>query len=477
MKARLRALRLALRTTSVRLAAVQWAVTFLSVVLVLGMIVRATENLLAGESRTVLATELRGFADIHALGGLPALVGAIDRRVAERQWDANVYLLVAPDGSYLAGNLDAWPSGAPTEPVPVVQEGLLRIFRTDLGRPAQVNAVTVQLLDGARLLLGRDAEIEARSREALGLAVALGLIFATLAAAASGWVLSRMLLGRIGGITRTAQAIISGDLSQRVPAASGGDEFDRLAETLNRMIDRIEGQMGELRLVTDSLAHDLRSPLTRLSLHLNQAQASEETSGEAMDRALDEVAQIERLLKTMLDLARAEAGIGQDQMAPVDLGALAEDIAELFEPLAETREVALVVEVAEPVVLSGHRDLLFLALSNLVENALRFAPAGSRVLIFLANGEGPRLGVADSGPGIPAEARQRAVGRFVRLDSAEAPTTGTAPRTGLGLALVAAIARLHDARLLLEDNAPGLRAVLAFPVTRAVADGHGRDGS
>ena len=461
MKARLRALRLALRTTSVRLAAVQWAVTFLSVVLVLGMIVRATEDLLAGESRTVLATELRGFADIHALGGLPALVGAIDRRVAERQWDANVYLLVAPDGSYLAGNLDAWPSGAPTAPVPVVQEGLLRIFRTDLGRPAQVNAVTVQLMDGARLLLGRDAEIEARSREALGLAVALGLIFATLAAAASGWVLSRMLLGRIGGITTTAQAIISGDLSQRVPAASGGDEFDRLAETLNRMIDRIEAQMAELRLVTDSLAHDLRSPLTRLRLHLNQAQAK--APGETMERALDEVAQIERLLKTMLGLARAEAGIGQDQMAPVDLGALAEDIAELFEPLAETREVTLAVEVTEPVVLSGHRDLLFLALSNLVENALRFAPAGSRVLIFLANGDGPRLGVADSGPGIPAGARQRAVGRFVRLDSAEAPATGTAPRTGLGLALVAAIARLHDARLLLEDNAPGLRAILTFP--------------
>lgn len=475
MKARLRALRLALRTTSVRLAAVQWAVTFLSVVLVLGMIVRATEDLLAGESRTVLATELRGFADIHTLGGLSALVGAIDRRVAERQWDANVYLLVAPDGSYLAGNLDAWPSGAPTAPVPVVQEGLLRIFRTDLGRPAQVNAVTVQLMDGARLLLGRDAEIEARSREALGLAVALGLIFATLAAAASGWVLSRMLLGRIGGITTTAQAIISGDLSQRVPAASGGDEFDRLAETLNRMIDRIEAQMAELRLVTDSLAHDLRSPLTRLRLHLNQAQAK--APGETMERALDEVAQIERLLKTMLDLARAEAGIGQDQMAPVDLGALAEDIAELFEPLAETREVTLAVEVTEPVVLSGHRDLLFLALSNLVENALRFAPVGSRVLISLANGEGPRLGVADSGPGIPAEARQRAVGRFVRLDCAEGPATGTAPRTGLGLALVAAIARLHDARLLLEDNAPGLRAVLSFPVTRAVADAHGRGGS
>lgn len=241
------------------------------------------------------------------------------------------------------------------------------------------------------------------------------------------------------------------------------------------MIDRIEAQMAELRLVTDSLAHDLRSPLTRLRLHLNQAQA--ERPGEAMDRALDEVAQIERLLKTMLDLARAEAGIGQDQMALVDLGALVEDIAELFEPLAETREVTLAVEVTEPVVLSGHRDLLFLALSNLVENALGFAPVGSRVLIFLANGEGPRLGVADSGPGIPAEARQRAVGRFVRLDCAEGPATGTAPRTGLGLALVAAIARLHDARLLLEDNAPGLRAVLTFPVTRAVADAHGRDGS
>ncbi len=465
MKARLRAWSQAFRTTSVRLAAVQWAVTFLSAVLVLGMIVRATEDLLAGEARTVLATELRGFADIHALGGLPALASAIDSRVAERQWDANVYLLVAPDGAYLAGNLDGWPSGAPTAPVPAVREGLLRIFRTDLDRLALVNAVTVQLPDGARLLLGRDAEIEARSRDALGLAVSVGLILATLAAAASGWVLSRMLLSRIGGITRTARAIISGDLSQRVPVASGGDEFDRLAETLNHMIDRIEAQMGELRLVTDSLAHDLRSPLTRLRLHLNQAQA--EVSGEPMERALEEVAQIERLLKTMLDLARAEAGIGQDQMVPVDLAALAEDIAELFEPLAEARDVTLTVEAAEPVVLSGHRDLLFLALSNLVENALRFAPGGSRVLVFVtrsdADGEGVRLGVVDSGPGIPADARQRAVGRFVRLECSEAPAAGSAPRTGLGLALVAAIARLHDARLLLEDNAPGLRAVLAFP--------------
>lgn len=295
------------------------------------------------------------------------------------------------------------------------------------------------------------------ARERLGRALIAGLGVATLASAALGFALSQMLVARLSGIRRGAEAIVAGDLSARIPARDPGDEFDALARTLNAMIARMEGQIAELRFVTDSLAHDLRSPLTRLRLHLDDAGRD----GAAVARAAREVARIERVIAVLLDIARAEAGIGREAMAPLALAAVAADVAELMEPKASEAGLDLAFEAGPAPDVLGHAELLFLALGNLVENALAHAPAGSRVTIAVGLERGrPVVSVTDRGPGIPEAERARVLERFVRIGG------GSAGRHGLGLALVAAVARLHGATLALADAAPGLSARLVFPAER-----------
>ncbi|WP_297970099.1 HAMP domain-containing sensor histidine kinase, partial [uncultured Amaricoccus sp.] len=230
----------------------------------------------------------------------------------------------------------------------------------------------------------------------------------------------------------------------------------------NAMLDRIETLVRDLRTVTDSLAHDLRTPLGRLVRHL-EAAVDEATPPEArrtrIDEALREAESVLATATALLDISRIEAGIGAEQFTQVDLGRLAADVADLYEAAAEERGVALARDVAPGLGVRGHDQLLALALSNLVENALKYAPTGSSISIAARLDQGrPALVVGDRGPGIPEADRARALGRFVRLD----PSRGS-PGAGLGLALVAAVARMHGAEIRLADNAPGLRATLRFP--------------
>ncbi len=426
--------------TAARLAAIQWAVTFLSAILVFWLVFRAMSDLLEAEARARAETELRGLAELHGAGGAAALAGAIEDRLAGAGREAAVYLLLDREGRRLAGNLPAWPEGLAPGGPPAT-----RRLAPVGGPPLAVDLHARALPDGARLLLGRDARAEARAREALGGAMLLGLGAAALVAGLVGWAVSRMLIERMAGITEAAEGILAGDLSRRVPARAEGDEFDRLAQLLNAMIARLEAQMGELRLACESMAHDLRSPLTRLSLHL--AALPEAARGEALDRARAELAGIERIIAALLEIARAEAGIGRAQMARLSLGAAAADTVEFFEPLAEARDVRLLLEggAAGPEVL-GHRELLVLALSNLVENALRVAPEGSAVSVAAERtAGGARLTVADAGPGLPPEGAEGSAG------------------AGLGFSLVRAVARLHGGRLVFETAEPGLRARVELP--------------
>jgi signal transduction histidine kinase len=280
-----------------------------------------------------------------------------------------------------------------------------------------------------------------------------------------GALMSRNMLRRLDIINRTSGEIIAGDLSRRVPLVGSGDEFDVLAENLNRMLDRIERLMKGLREVTDSVAHDLRTPLNRLRNRLEESQARLQAEGAQageVERAIAETDQIIGTFNALLLIAETDAGTTRAAMARLELGAVAADVAELYEPLAEEKKVTLMLMPSEPVAIEGNRSLIAQALANLVDNAIKYTPAGGKVRVRAAvTDHGVELSVADSGPGIAQADRPRVVERFVRLEASR-----NSPGTGLGLSLVAAVAHFHNAELLLDDNVPtGLMATLRFPKT------------
>jgi signal transduction histidine kinase len=292
-----------------------------------------------------------------------------------------------------------------------------------------------------------------------------------------GLVMSRRMLGRIDIINRVAEEIMSGKRAQRIPLSGSGDEFDRLSETLNRMLDEIEQLVASVRASTVDIAHDLRSPLTRMRNRLEMALLDHEDRDgrrEAIEQAIAEADQCLATFAALLSIAEAEAGHAPAEMEPVDLGRLAADLVDLYGPLAEERGLRLSRAVDGDAVVTGNRQLLFQAVSNLLDNAIKYTgPGGSVEVAAGPTAEGAEIAVGDTGPGISEGERERAIERFVRLDHGRA-TSGS----GLGLSVVAAIARMHGAELVLDDNRardnesgdnesgdnpPGLRATLRFP--------------
>jgi signal transduction histidine kinase len=447
-----------LRSATTRLVLAHLLLVAASTALVLGFLYWRVGGVIDAEQRAVVETELRGLADDYARGSTPALAAAIAQRLANPPDRDAVYLLATPSGQRIAGNLASWP---PTV-APDAGWTTLELYRTDRSRPTEISALSLRLPRGELLLVGRDVAARAAFDRSLWRAVLWALAALTLLSLATGWLLSRLVRGRIAEIDGAARGIMAGALDRRVALRGTDDEFDRLAETLNAMLDRIETLVSDLRTVTDSLAHDLRSPLGRL-VHRLESAADEtlppETRRTRIDAALREAEGVLATATALLDISRIDAGIGAEQFTAVDLGALAADVAELYEAAAEERGVEIACEAAPGLEVRGHDQLLALALSNLVDNALKHAPAGSAIAVAARGEEGrPALVVGDRGPGIPEVDRERALGRFVRLD----PSRG-GPGSGLGLALVASVARMHGAEVRLADNAPGLRVTLVFP--------------
>ena len=277
-----------------------------------------------------------------------------------------------------------------------------------------------------------------------------------------GGFMSRNVLRRLDTINRTSAQIVAGDFSRRIPLAGTHDEFDLLAENLNRMLERTERLMKGMREVVDSVAHDLRTPLNRLRNRLEEMQrhAEPDSNGSAdIDAAIAETDRLIGTFNALLLIAEADSGIMRGSMAPIDLSTVVADVAELYEPLAEEKGVALSMAPSGVMMVDGNRSLIGQALANLIDNAIKYTPAGGRVDVSaVETPSGVDLTVADSGPGIPTEDRARVLERFVRLESSR-----NSPGTGLGLSLVAAVARLHEAKLILGDNNPGLKATISFP--------------
>lgn len=454
--------------------AILYALLFATSMAALGSFVYwSSVDVIERQVADTVQAELRGLAEQYAERGLPRLLEVIEQRSAPGGDTDNVYLLVTPDGGRLAGNLQSWPQAA----APDGEWLRLRLFRTlDHTEPVTVGARAFGLRGGFRLLVGRDMGAREALRRTILEAVGWGLGAALLLGAFGGWLLGRYLLSRVETVSRTSRRIVDGDLSQRVPLSGTGDAFDRLAENLNRMLARIETLMTGMRVVTDSLAHDLRSPLTRLRSRIEMALRKHDASDpdaagvdhegdrQVLEQALADLETVRGTFDSLIAIAEAEAGVTRVALQPVDLAELVSELGELYEPLAEESHCRLEVALERPAVVAGHKQLLAQALSNLMDNALKYGCAGGEFAIRLAlRDDEAVLTVADRGPGIPAEARERVLNRFVRLDESR-----SLPGSGLGLSLVAAVAKLHDSRLELQDNAPGLKVVWRFT---AVADG------
>lgn len=444
--------------TTIRIALLAGLLALLSNLAVIGFIyVRTHDDAVASIHRQV-DEQAKVLADVYGTGGKAALTDAIADTLDYADPQTVVGLFDA-SGKEVTGNIAAAP------PIRSFQEG----YRTSMirlrGQPTPHQAAVVfQRLPGHEWLIsGRVAGEGFAIRETLERSLLIALAVAGLLGLVCGVILAHYVGRRIGNIATVANRITARDLSQRVPVSRAGDAFDRLGAQINAMLDRIGGLMEQLRLLTDSLAHDLRSPVSRLQAAAQAAVEAHDPAEqeELLERVIRQADALMRILSTVLEISRSEAFTGRNQFAWFDLGELAAELAEMYDPLAEERGATLSYERPHrPIPLFGHRQLLAQAISNLVENAIRYGSAGGEIRIGV--GECNRkvaIEVADRGPGIPLDRRDEARSRFGRLDSSRSDEGA-----GLGLALAEAIAHLHDGELLLDDNRPGLLTTLALPI-------------
>lgn len=451
-----------LRTTAFKLALAYLAVfTALSMVL-LAYVSWHANALIAGQLNATVNAEITGLAEQYRQGGIRKLVAAVDER-SNRSGNGSIYLLTTFTGDTLAGNVSGLPGASLAEPgereVPYQRVG------ESAAAPYPAVVRVFVLPGGYRLLVGRDVEERERLAAVIANAVSWSLALVVVLGLAGGVFVARRVLKRLDAMTETSRSIMAGDLTGRLAVTGSGDEFDRLAEAVNAMLGRINELMAGLKEVSDNIAHDLKTPLTRLR---NRAEAALRTAdGEddwrtAMEQVIAESEGMIRIFNALLLIARAESGGARSQLAEVDVADIVRGVAELYEPLAEERGATLSVDAPSSIVVMANRELIGQVVANLVENALNYATGeggGDEVSVSAdIEGGSARIVVADRGPGIAAADRARAVERFVRLD-----TSRSRPGSGLGLALASAVARLHGGDLRLSDNEPGLRATLVLP--------------
>ncbi len=446
-----------LRSTSFRMAFLYMAIFAMSVLMLLAFIYWSTEGFLESQSKETINAEILGLSERYELLGLAGLIHIINERIANESSDFNIYLLADKEFTPLAGNLELWPKA--TRDGEVWLRFKLQGPRSQRSRDAL--ARHVPLKGGFHLLVGHDdsekAQVEKLIIKSMGWGFALTLVLGVF----GGLFMSRSMLRRIDVINRASREIMRGDLSRRIPVQGSNDEFDQLIQSLNDMLDRIENLMNGVRQVSDNIAHDLRSPINRLRGRLEVAMLEKpdlETCRNTIEQAIAGTDELIGTFNALLKIAQAEAGLKREDIDEVNLAVIAKDMAEFYEPLCEEKQIHFETRLHKDVFLHGDRHLLSQAVANLLDNAIKYTPKEGRVTLSLTRSPNQaRLQVADSGPGIPSEARESVLQRFYRLESSR-----NAPGSGLGLSLVAAVAKLHNARLRLEDNAPGLKISLIF---------------
>lgn len=424
----------------------------------------STAGLLDRQTEAAIRADAQGLAERWQEGGLPALVLTIDERLSSNVEDDAIYLLTDASMQRIAGNLEHWPSS-------VRHSGVwyqLRVQRAAMNSVALV--WRYDLPGGYHLLIGRDVRVRAQLRRLLTDALLWALVIVA-AMATAGALLVRSLLRRtLANVSVTATAIAAGDFAQRVKLSGRGDEFDQLAEVINDMLDRIGRLMDGVRQVSNAIAHDLRTPITRARARLEEATshaASPEDLRAAIERATVDLDGIVAVFQALLRISEIEAGSRRSAFAAVDLAPPLADLAELYEVVAEEKGVTLAVDVPDRVPAYGDRAMIQQAVANLLDNAVKFSPPDGMVRLHARSGpSGVEIAVSDQGPGIPPEDLKRATERFFRGEAAR-----STPGAGLGLALVQAVAHLHGGVLRLEDAGPGLVATLTFPTAEQPARG------
>jgi signal transduction histidine kinase len=466
MAPRMAALGKLFRTTAFKLTLVYLTVFALFAAFLLGYFAWNTRRLITEQITETVDAEIQGLGEQYRQGGIRRLVFAIEGR--SRRPGSSLYLLTTAAGEGLAGNVGSLATGILDKPG--WTETIYR--RLDEQDSSEHHALVrvIQLPGGFHLLVGRDLDERERlydvvisaGRWSVAIVVVLGL--------AGGFFVTRRVLKRIDAMTETTQTIMQGDLHERLPIAGTGDELDRLAGNLNAMLERIEALMRGLKEVSDNIAHDLKTPLTRLRNRCEEALRTSENEPQyraALESTIEESDGLIRTFNALLLIARAESGQARDDMVEFDAAEIARDVGELYEPLADDKGLNLKVDAPAAAPVRGNRELISQALANLIDNAIKYAaPKGALAeghaaeIVVKATEQGDRilLTVADGGPGIPLADRGRVLERFVRLEQSRSE-----PGSGLGLSLAAAVARLHGGEFRLEDNHPGLVSVISLP--------------
>lgn len=454
------------RTTAFKLTLVYLTVFALFAVFLLGYFALNTKRLFTDQVTEVVNAEVTGLIDQFNAGGIRRLTLIVEAR--SRRPGSSLYLVTTPGGDGLAGNVGSLPTGV-LDKQGWAETVYRRIEEGETSDLHRALARVYHLPGGFRILVGRDLEERDRlfqvvldaGKWSAAVVIVLGLV--------GGFFVARRVLRRVDAMTETTRTIMGGNLSGRLPVAGSGDELDRLAHNLNEMLDRIEALMLGLKEVSDNIAHDLKTPLTRLRNRAEEALRTSHTDKDyraALEGTIEESDSLIKTFNALLMIARAESGQARDNMVDFDAAEAAHDIGELYEPLAEEQGLTLEVDAPGAVPLRGNRELISQALANLVDNAIKYAGPAAKTngapssVTVRARAEGDRvfLSVGDRGSGIPESDRGRVVERFVRLEKSR-----TIPGSGLGLSLASAVARLHGGELRLEDNAPGLCAVLVLP--------------
>ena len=468
-----------LRSTAFRLLLAYLVVFAVFAFFTLGYVAWNARRVLDDQIVNIVEAEITGLEEQYRQGGIRRLVNIIERRAGEP--GASLYLVTTAAGEHIAGNVGTLPpevlqrTGGPGAGSCIGQDARCLYREASYGRSGDADAtphraiVRVFVLPGGfRLLVGRDVEERTRLREVIRRAFGWSLLLVGALGLLGGWFVTGRVLRRVDEMTETARTIMAGDLDGRLGVRGSGDEFDRLAENLNAMLDRIGELMTGMKEVSDNIAHDLKTPLTRLRNRADEAIRNARTPDElraALEGIIEESDNLIRIFNALLMIARLEAGNAREATADFDAAEVARSVTELYDAVAEDTGVKLEAVVEPDLRVRGNRELLGQAVANLVDNALKYgstpengAPAEITVGATKRDGE-VVISVADHGPGIPEADRGRATERFVRLETAR-----SRPGFGLGLSLSAAVARLHGGALRLEDNAPGLKATLVLPI-------------
>lgn len=447
------------RTTVARLALIYIVVFALTTAALFGSVYVLTLRAMDAGTETLMESQLQGLSEQYANLGLRGLATAIRARSQSLDRSRAVYLLADESLRPLVGNLSAWPE-LDTQRDKWFEFNVNVKMTDGTSEEHPIRAALVTLPDGYRLLIGTDVIERAQLATVMQRVGTFAIVALVLIAAIIAVWMNRRLLKQVHAITTAGQDIANGDFARRLPVSGSGDELDELATQLNALLERIEQLTVALRFVIDGTAHDLRGPLNRMRLRLEQALEHATNDGrESIEAAMQDADALLRTLEALLRIAQVQSGAANAEIAQLNFAKLVREIAELYAPLAEQRGIRLELErMDDGAQVQASRQLLAHAVANLLDNAVKYTPVGGQIGVAVQiDAEAVTLTVHDNGPGIPQADRERVLQRFVRLDSAQAE-----PGTGLGLSLVAAVCRFHHAGLTLEDAEPGLRVRLSF---------------